>query len=71
MARTIRVHTIGENGMAEIKEVSIQEARKILEDAYNDDFGSVVADIKTREIIWEIGPNVEEIIIVQAPLGGG
>jgi len=70
MARTIKVRTLGRDG-AEIQEVTLQEAEKILEDTYNDDLGGLVADGKTREVIWTIGPEVEEIIVIPVLLGGG
>ena len=68
MVRTIRVRTIGQE---EVKEVTLQEAERILEDTYNDSFGGLVADVRTGEVIWRISPNVEEIIIIEQMLGGG
>jgi len=70
MARTIKVYALGLNG-TEIQEVTLEEAEKILEDTYNDELGGLVADGKTREIIWQIGPEVEEIIVIPVLLGGG
>ncbi len=67
MARTIKVHRLGRSGM-EIKEVGLDEAKLLLEDAAT--WGWIVADAKTQEIIWEIGPKVEEIMIT-GMLGGG
>ena len=67
MARTIKVHQLGRRG-AEIKEVELDEAKLILEDAAT--WGWIVADAKTQEVIWEIGPEVDEIMIL-GMLGGG
>ena len=67
MARTIKVHRLGGSGM-EVKEVELGEAKLILEDAAT--WGWIAADAKTQEIIWEIGPEVEEITII-GMLGGG
>jgi hypothetical protein len=68
MTRMIKVHTLGSG---EIREVTIQEAEKILEDTYNDPVGGLVADARTREVIYKISPNVEQIVIMEQMLGGG
>lgn len=68
MTRKIKVRTIGS---AEIREVTIQEAEKILEDIYNDPVGGLVADARTGEVIYKISPNVGKIIIMEQMLGGG
>ena len=67
MARTIKINQMGRGGM-EIKEVGLDEAKLIMEDAAT--WGWLVSDAKTQEVIWEIGPEVEEIMIV-GMLGGG
>ena len=46
----------------------LDEARLILEEAAT--LGCIVTDGKTREVIWEIGAEVEEIVIL-GMLGGG
>ncbi len=51
-----------------IKEVELDEAKLILEDAVT--WGWIVADAKTQQSIWQIGPEVEEIMIIGI-LGGG
>jgi len=67
MERTIKVRfTTGES-----KEVSVEEAKRILDETYNVPFSGLVADGKTNEVIWQIGPDVEEIIILEIMLGGG
>ena len=68
MTRKIKVRTIGST---EIREVTIQEAEKILEDTYNDPVGGLVADARTGEVIYKIKPDVEKIIIMDQMLGGG
>lgn len=68
MTRKIKVRTLGSR---EIREVTIQEAEKILEDTYNDPVGGLVADARTGEVIYKISPNVEQIVIMEQMLGGG
>ena len=70
MPRTIKVHIAGAHGW-EIREVDLQEAQSILEATYADDSGGLVADAKTREVIWQIGPDIEEIVIIPEMLGAG
>lgn len=68
MVRVIKVHTFGKE---EVREVTIQEAEKLLEDTYNDPVGGLVADARTGEVISHIGPDIEEIVIIEQMLGGG
>ncbi len=70
MAQMIKVYSVDKSGLP-VKEVTPQEAQKILEDTYHDGWGGFVVDGKTSQIIWEIGPNVEEIIIIPEAIGGG
>jgi hypothetical protein len=70
MARMIRVHIMGRNGL-ETKEVNLEEAEAILEETYADSFGGLVADRRTGEVLGEIGPDVEELFIVEQMVGGG
>ena len=65
--RTVKVHRLSRRGM-EVEEVDLTEAEEILEEA--NTWGWIIADARTQEIIWEIGPNVEEIMII-GMLGGG
>ena len=67
MTRIIKVHQMGRRG-TEIKEVGLDEAKLMLEDATI--WGWVVANAETQEVIWEISPEVEEIVIL-GMLGGG
>ena len=53
----------------EVREVDLEEAKLILEDA--DRWGSIIVDAETREVVWEIAPHVREIEIIGMMLGGG
>jgi hypothetical protein len=70
MARKIKVYTMGRNGLQK-NEVSLKEAETILEETYADSLGGLVADKRTGEVIWHIGPDVEELFIVDHAIGGG
>ena len=70
MARIIKVHISGRSGV-EVKEVNLQEAERLLKETYADPVGGLVADRRTNEVIWEIGPDVEELFIIDHILGGG
>ncbi len=68
MAHVIRVRTIGQEG---VREVSLQEAQRLLQETYDDPMGGLIADAATGEVIWQIGPDVEAITIMEQMLGGG
>ncbi len=68
MSRMIKVRTLGKEG---VREVALDEAERIVEGIYSDPVGGLVVDGKSREIIWRIGPEVEEIIVLEQWLGGG
>ena len=70
MARVIKVHTLGRNG-TEIRGVSLREAERILKDIYADPLGGLVSDRRTGEVIWEIGPEVKELFVMDHMVGGG
>ena len=70
MSRIVKVHILGRNGL-EVKEVSLEEAERILTEAYADPMGGLVSDKKTGEVIWEIGPDTEELFILDHVIGGG
>ena len=67
MGRRIKVYSPGKY-KEQIKEVELHEAEKILGDAPGR---YLVIDRKAHEIITEIGPDVEEIVIKPLLLGGG
>jgi hypothetical protein len=64
----IKVRTLGSG---EVREVSLQEAQKILEETYDDPIGGLVANAKTGEVIWQISPDIKEIVVIEQMLGGG
>jgi hypothetical protein len=53
------------------KEVTVEEAKRILDETYNDPLGGLVADGKTNEVIFQIDSDVEEIIVLEMMIGGG
>ena len=68
MEKLITIRCMGEK---ETKQVTLQEAEKIVEEVYDDPIGGLVADAKTRQVIWKVGPDVEEILIMEKMFGGG
>ncbi len=68
MGKTIKVRIIGQK---EVREVTPEEAQKILDKTYSDAVGGMVADGKTGEMLCQICPDVEEIVIIDSMLGGG
>jgi hypothetical protein len=69
-ARMIKVHISGRTGL-QTKEVTLEEAETILRETYADSLGGLVADRRTGEVISEIGPDVEELFILEQMIGGG
>lgn len=65
--RIVKVRIAREIG-TEVKEVTAQEAERILDEAY--DAGAVVADARTGEVIFNIGPSVEELVVTRILAGG-
>jgi hypothetical protein len=53
------------------KEVSVEEARGILEETYSDPMGGLVTDAKTERVIYQIEPDIEEIFVLDTIIGGG
>jgi len=64
----VTVHTFGKK---DIKEVSFEEASKMLEETYNNPVGGIVVDARTHEIISRLTPEHDEIVIIEQMLGGG
>jgi len=58
-------------GRGEVREVTVEEAREILEETYDDPLGGLVADARTGEVIWQISPDIEEIVVIEQMIGGG
>ena len=67
MERKIKVH-FSSGGE---KEVTVDEAKRILDETYNDPLGGLVANGKTKEVIFQIDSDVEEIIVLEMMIGGG
>ena len=65
--RIVKVRIASETG-TEIKEVSVQEAERILDEAY--DAGAVVTNAKTGEVIFYVGKNIEELAVTRILAGG-
>jgi hypothetical protein len=66
--RTVKIHFFGSS---EIKETSEEEAKKILSETYSSACGGLVIDVMTNKVIYRIDPDVEEITVLEAFLGGG
>jgi hypothetical protein len=67
MTRKIKVYQLGRKGL-EYTEVDIEEAKQIIKVAAS--WGSIVIDLETKEIIWDIGPDTNEIEVVDMLAGG-
>ena len=67
MAQTIKIHIITMD-IVEVKEVGLEEARRLVEESYNQ--GYMVVDKETGNIIDDIASNTRELFIVGV-LGGG
>ncbi len=70
LERKIKVHFWGTNG-AEIKEVSLEEAEKMVKDTYADPVGGFVVNQETGQVIGEMSPEIKELLIVDQMIGGG
>jgi hypothetical protein len=68
MTKMVKVRVIGNS---QAREVTLEEAREILEKTCNDPLGGLVADAKTGKVIWQIGPDTEEILVIEQMIGGG
>jgi hypothetical protein len=68
MAKMVKVRIIGS---AEVKELTLEEAQEIVDSVYIGALGGFAADAKTGRILSKIGPDIEEIVVVEQMLGGG
>jgi hypothetical protein len=68
LGKMVRVRILGTD---RAREVPLEEAREILEKTYNDPLGGLVTDARTGEVIWQIGPDTEEILVIEQMIGGG
>jgi hypothetical protein len=66
MERMIQVFTT----TGESRTVTLAEAEKIVRETYDDQVGGLIVDLRTNKVIWDIGPDVVKIMVVQM-LGGG
>lgn len=55
----------------EVKEVTLQEANKILKEFYSHSSDGFAVDMKTRKIIQKISDEIEEILIIKGIAEGG
>ena len=53
------------------KEVTVEEARRILDETYSDPLGGLVSDARTEKVIYQIEPDLEEIFVLDTIIGGG
>ena len=51
--------------------MTVEEAKRILDETYSDPMGGLVANGRTSEIIYRIDPDVAEIIVLDTVIGGG
>jgi hypothetical protein len=68
MQKTIKVRYIGRQ---EVREVTLEEARQILESTWEDAMGGMVANAATGVVISQIDEDVKEILVIDQMLGGG
>ncbi len=70
MAQVIKVHKIvGLDGREETTELKLQETQKLVENC--NKWNCLVYNTKTREVISEVTPGVDEITIYFSPIRGG
>lgn len=55
----------------ESREVSVEEAAKILEQSLKDKEGGLIFDAQSKKVIYKIQPETREILVLEAFLGGG
>jgi len=67
MTQRLKVYRTGDRGI-EIEEVDIEEAKKILAEAMAE--GRLVVNKGNGEVISELEPDVEELLIVDIVEGG-
>jgi hypothetical protein len=67
MTQRLKAYRTGDRGI-EIEEVDIEEAKKILAEAMAN--GKVVVNKGNGEVIYELEPDVEELLIVDIVDGG-
>jgi hypothetical protein len=63
--------TIRTFGRKDMQQVSLEDAQKIIDETYNNPVGGIVVDARTHEVVSQITPEIEEVIIIEQMLGGG
>ena len=61
MTKMITMRRLGRSSW-ETKEGTFEEAKSILEEVYNEGEG-IVVNSKTKKVIWELDPDVDEILV--------
>ena len=67
--RTVKVRYFYAGG--EVKEVSEEDAKRILSETYNSTYGGLIVDLKTNKVIYQINSDVEEILVLEGVAAGG
>ncbi len=67
MAQTIKITRFANEGL-EVKEVDLAEAKRMVEEATSK--GRLVVNKRKGEVIDEVTPDIEEIMIIEAAGGG-
>ncbi len=67
MARTIKITRFANEGI-EVKEVNLAEAKRIVGEAYAQ--SRLVINKRIGEVIDEVTPDIEEILIIEVAGGG-
>jgi hypothetical protein len=67
--RTVKVRYYYAGG--ETKEVSEEDAKRILSETYSSTYGGLVVDVKTNKVIYQINSDVEEILVLEGIVAGG
>ena len=70
MEQMIKVYYPGRPEL-EVIEVTFEEAKKIVDAVYEDPIGGLVFDADTKEVLWTLGADVKEILIMDQVIGGG
>jgi DNA-binding protein YbaB len=63
----VKVRVFGEK---KIREVSIEEAQKLIDETYSDEMGGLALDAISNEVIADISSDTKEIILMQQMFGG-
>lgn len=63
---TLRIFSTGE-----VKQVSREEAERIIREVYADPLGGYAVNRQTGQVVSELGSDVEDLLIVDEIMGGG